>query len=79
MAQLFGMDVVFTTNAVRRFQYRFPRSKRERIRRKWSKRELNFKTEPCAYLIANQYLVHPCFKSRLGELPIARGVKGCKP
>lgn len=42
-------------------QTRFPRSKKRRIRKKWAKRQENFRSEPdpCAYILSGVLYAHP--------------------
>jgi hypothetical protein len=51
-------------------QYRFPRSKKKRIKNKWYKREENWKTVPWKYFIHmemdNSYYGHPSLLAELG-------------
>ncbi len=44
------------------FQFRFPRSKRKRIRNKWAKQNRNFKTHPSTFLV---HLQKPVFDALL--------------
>lgn len=40
-------------------QFRFPRSKKKRIRKKWSKNPLNFKPDEHVYISHDRCLAHP--------------------
>ena len=62
-AIVFGMRIVedpYCGKMIRE-QVRFPRSKRSRMRRKWAKRESNWRTriEPQAYRMGDVMVVHP--------------------
>lgn len=52
-------------------QFRFPRSKKKRIRKKWSKQERNFKLvkhEAAAWRVGDTLYVHPTTYIRLKEM-----------
>lgn len=40
-------------------QWRFPRSKKKRIQKKWSKQKANWRYDPCVWRIGGVYYVHP--------------------
>ena len=42
-----------------RFQFRFPRSKRVRIRKKWAKKAENYREEAAIFLVNGAYIGHP--------------------
>jgi hypothetical protein len=61
---------------VQRIQFRFPRSKKKRIRAKWAKREENVRYKPTAYLAPeNTIYCHPKvarqLRSQLSGFPSA--------
>ena len=61
-----GMGVVEDSNLIE--QYRFPRSKRKRIRKKWSKdKEGNFEPSTKVYYVAGRMLCHPIVAQALRE------------
>jgi hypothetical protein len=43
---LYGVRFIEDHNLVIKYQFRWPRSKRRRIRQKWEKQEYNFKYKP---------------------------------
>lgn len=49
-------------------QFRFPRSKKSRIRQKWSKNPANFKADPKVYQIQGKLYAHPQTARRMKEL-----------
>lgn len=51
-------------------QFRFPRSKKRRIRNKWAKQPKNFKAwlEPRAYQIGNKIIAHPALIAQIRKL-----------
>jgi len=49
-------------------QYRFPRSKKARIRKKWSKKLSNYKPDPQVYQINDKLYAHPETVRRLKEV-----------
>lgn len=48
---LLGIPFIASPLAKRRVQFRFPRSKKRRIRKKWAKDPRNWREEDCAYLV----------------------------
>lgn len=56
-----GFQIVESKTLVIKYQYRFPKSKRRRIRKKWKKDLKNWKTkvDPQCYLLNNQIICHP--------------------
>lgn len=50
-----GLPVEITEYALEKYQYRFPRSKKRRIRKKWAKRDINYKSRPGAYIIEKPF------------------------
>lgn len=56
-----------TRHAVKRVQFRFPRSKKKRVRAKWAKRECNVRYEPQILQAGNTYFVHPAIYERLAR------------
>ncbi len=77
--QFNGMNVVSSTNATERKQFRFPRCKSWRIAKKYRKQERNFKYIPCCYMMENQntYVVHPTiYREMERKLPRSLGQHG---
>jgi hypothetical protein len=63
-----GITILESEHCKERVQWRFPRSKRKRIRRKWAQREENVRYEPRAYRYQNDTLIcHPSIAKRLRE------------
>ena len=64
---LLGFRIVSSDHMADRVQFRFPRAKKRRIRRKWAKRRENYKTVPwdTAYRIGNTMYMHPIMVERL--------------
>lgn len=61
-----GMQIFVDPGMVK--QFRFPSSKKRRIRRKWSKRPGNFRPCPDMFVIRGQSVVgHPMYVGRLLE------------
>lgn len=46
-------------------QFRFPRSKKKRIRNKWAKRDENYRWTPTAYRMGDTFIAHPSWVARL--------------
>ncbi len=64
--KLNGLRIVESPLCVKRVQFRFPRTKKRRIRNKWLKREENVRYLPTAYLAPeNTLYCHPAFTQRL--------------
>ena len=62
-----GLRIVSSHYMADRVQFRFPRSKKRRIRRKWAKRPENYKTVPWdkAWLIGGTVYMHPIMVEKL--------------
>jgi hypothetical protein len=68
-----GIRIIESPMCVKRWQFRFPRTKKKRTRAKWAKREENYKTEPAAMIMGlNQIVAHPAlvakFRAEIGSL-----------
>ena len=63
MIELDGLWVHFNPDMVSVYQYRFPRTKNRRIRRKWTRRPQNWRREPWRTFLICGHLafVHPEF------------------
>lgn len=68
----FDLEVTVDPNCydISRRQVRFPRSKKRRIREKWRKREVNWKTTivPRAVRVGKRLFVHPLIWEQLQRL-----------
>lgn len=72
-AQLIGQGLFGTVQVINcellteRRQFRFPRSKKRRIREKWAKDFRNYRQEPSPHAVREgyQYFVHPRMRKRL--------------
>jgi hypothetical protein len=55
------VQIIENPQLILRTQFRFPRSKKKRIRKKWSKNTNNYKSEPDpnCYKIGNIIYCHP--------------------
>jgi hypothetical protein len=68
-----SVDIRVDASMVERFQFRFPRSKRARIRKKWRKRSKNYATRPKQEAIGfidpltkrQVFVMHPAIKDAL--------------
>lgn len=67
MGYYLGCPVYTSEFAVSTRQYRFPRTKRARVRKKWSKNKKNFKTFPAVVAVGHSIIVHPSLKDRIPE------------
>ena len=88
IAQRYGVKcmaqpkIIVDTKLCRRYQFRFPRSKKKRIRKKWVKRLQNFKVEPlmCAYKLRDgSFICHPVMLNVLRQYLTQEGHVGCLP
>lgn len=62
------INIIHSEFAIKRGpQFRFPRSKKKRIRNKWAKRDENYRWEPYGYQMGDVFCVHPAFMQRLRE------------
>lgn len=73
---LFGLPVIVSQHAekIERTQVRFPRTKKKRIQKKWSKQERNYKITaiPLAFRTPMGIIVHPSIWRMLND-PNTRG------
>jgi hypothetical protein len=62
-----GFQIIEDHNLVLKTQIRFPRSKKKRIRNKWSARKENWKItpDPTYYHWGNQIVCHPVMAEKL--------------
>ncbi len=62
-----GFKITESPTLVIRYQYRFPKSKRRRIRKKWRKNLDNWRTkvDPQYYFQNNQIICHPEMADKL--------------
>ena len=68
------MNIYSTPLAVERKQIKFPKSKKHRIRIKWSKREENYTYVPRIYKLGDRLICHPSIYQKLKEDPIIKNV-----
>jgi len=61
----YPVPVIFSDHVMALRQVRFPKSKKKRIRKKWSQREINFASRPGCYLIQKKIYMHSHFKESL--------------
>jgi len=56
-----GFQIIESQSMTETYQFRFPRSKKKRIKKKWQKRPNNFKTRPRKdfLLYGNHMICHP--------------------
>lgn len=59
------MNIITSNLCVTRRQFRFPRSKKRRIRNKWAARRENWKETPTAYLANGVLYCHPLIAGKL--------------
>ena len=62
-----GMPVYESPHVITRRQFRKPRSKRKRIRKKWAKDPRNFKSTPSFMQMGNKILIHPSLMQSVRE------------
>ena len=63
----YGLRIVVDSSMADRVQFRYPRSKRRRIRNKWAKRPQNWKTVPWdrVYQMGDVLMMHPAMAEKL--------------
>ena len=62
-----GINIIKSELCIKRFQFRFPRSKKSRIRKKWSKDEKNYKQVPTIYQMGDTIIAHPAIISQINN------------
>lgn len=60
-----AIQIIESPHCAERVQYRFPRSRKRRIRVKWAARPENFREQPLAFRAGNTIICHPAFAARL--------------
>ena len=67
MLDLYGLRIVTDSMMSKRIQFRFPRSKKRRMRKKWTKNQKNWKTIPLdtIYRMGDTLIMHPMMTERL--------------
>ena len=72
-----GRRLIVSPHCLLRIQFRFPRSKKKRIRAKWAKREENVRYKPTAYLAPeNTIYCHPLIAAKLNAAHASPNVRG---
>jgi hypothetical protein len=74
--------IAVSAKLCKRYQFRFPKSKKKRIRNKWGKRLQNFTIEPLKYAYRLQdgsFLCHPAMLNALRKYLTQEGYVGCLP
>ena len=66
-SNIFGLRVISSTYAAVREQYRFPRSKKKRIHKKWRKDPLNYWNAPRVHMFGNNIVGHPEIIQRMKD------------
>ncbi len=68
------MKILESTSVVE--QFRFPRSRKQRIRAKWAKRPENFRPDlKRGYMMGDTFICHPIFAAQLRLQLARRGVR----
>jgi len=60
-----GINIISSELCVKKIQFRFPRSKKSRIRNKWKKDNKNFKYIPAMYKWGDDIIAHPSLVDKL--------------
>lgn len=63
-----GINVTFSELCVEPIQFRFPRSKKKRIRAKWTKNQNNWKDRPKIVRMGNTILAHPSYRLAINQM-----------
>ena len=66
-----SVRIVESSSLTRRVQWRFPRSKKRRIRAKWAKRECNVRYDPLMFLFNGTIYAHPQLAKELLSITTA--------
>lgn len=66
----YGMPIVTSFHLTETIQFRFPKSKKKRIRKKWSKNESNYRLAPSSnlYITNNTIYMHPETRKKIHKL-----------
>ena len=67
---LAGFEIIESVHLVEKRQFRFPRSKKKRIKKKWAKQDKNYKYFPQEnyYIIGNKIICHPIIAQAIYSL-----------
>lgn len=65
---IYGLRVICSPYVLTKGQFRFPRTKKKRIMKKWGKKESNFKDIPGMLKMGSTLLVHPMIYDRIKKL-----------
>jgi hypothetical protein len=60
-----GMRVTESVNAVSRKQVKFPRTKKRRLQKKWTKDIRNWETRPAIFMVSGNIVAHPALTHEL--------------
>ena len=60
-----GVDIISSELCVKKIQFRFPRTKKSRIRKKWSKDSRNYKITPTILKMGDKIIAHPSLVQQL--------------
>lgn len=66
---LYGFEFISDNTMADRVQFKFPKSKGKRIRKKWRRRACNFKyvPKPDIYQIGRRFIAHPTIIAQLKD------------
>jgi len=67
MAEIAGVPIYQSALAISRIQFRFPKSKCKRIRKKWRKNPDNFKEIPAVYQVGKSFVAHPVLYTQIRD------------
>ena len=62
-----GINIIKSELCFKKVQFRFPRSKKARIRKKWSKNDKNYKQVPIIYKMGETIIAHPSIIDQLNN------------
>ncbi len=65
LGNIFGMRIISSPYAMNREQFKFPRSKKKRIRKKWAKNNKYFKDIPGMWIVNGDVIAHPSIVYKL--------------
>lgn len=67
LSAYYGLKIFESPLIAKRVQFRHPRSRKRRIRRKWAARAENFKDAPTAYRVGDVVYAHPEWIRKIKE------------
>jgi hypothetical protein len=67
IGSIYGLKLVSSPYATIPTQFRFPRSKKKRLRKKWKKNKNNWRSEPAMFMMNDTAIAHPVIIAQIQE------------